>query len=113
MFWSRLDPAITQSTPWPRNATPATSVSAFRITISSYIRSTRYPSMEHWRYYLRGRLLELFGLKPQAIAAYRAAMRVKPDFLSPANPIAYLLPLHHPLPPPQPYSHPPSRPPPP
>ena len=49
--------------------------------------------MEHWRYYLRGRLLELFGLKPQAIAAYRAAMRVKPDFLRPANRIAYLLAL--------------------
>ena len=25
--------------------------------------------MDHWRYYLHGRLLELFGLKPQAIAA--------------------------------------------
>ena len=47
--------------------------------------------MEHWRYYLRGRLLELFGLKPRAIAAYSAAMRVKPDFLRPANRIAYLL----------------------
>src|SRR3989442_8795444 len=49
--------------------------------------------MEHWRYFLRGRLLELFGLKPQAIAAYSAAMRVKPDFLRPANRIAYLLAL--------------------
>ncbi len=49
--------------------------------------------MEHWRYYLRGRLLELFGLKPQAIAAYSAAMRVKLDFLRPANRIAYLLAL--------------------
>lgn len=47
--------------------------------------------MEHWRYYLRGRLLELFGLKPQAIAAHSAAMRSKPDFLRPANRIAYLL----------------------
>jgi len=47
--------------------------------------------MEHWRYYLRGRVLELFGLKPQALAAYSAAMRVKPDFLRPANRIAYLL----------------------
>src|SRR6266849_3526706 len=36
MFWSRLAPAITQSTPCPRKATPATSVSAFRITIISY-----------------------------------------------------------------------------
>lgn len=47
--------------------------------------------MEHWQYYLRGRLLELFGLKPRAIAAYSAAMRVKRDFLRPANRIAYLL----------------------
>jgi tetratricopeptide (TPR) repeat protein len=49
--------------------------------------------MEHWRYYLRGRLLELFGLKPQAIVTYSAAMRLKPDFLRPANRIAYLLAL--------------------
>jgi tetratricopeptide (TPR) repeat protein len=49
--------------------------------------------MEHWRYYLRGRLLELFGLKPQAIVTYSAAMRLKPDFLRSANRIAYLLAL--------------------
>jgi tetratricopeptide (TPR) repeat protein len=49
--------------------------------------------MEHWQYYLRGRLLELFGLKPQAIAAYSTAMRIKPDFLRPPNRIAYLLAL--------------------
>ena len=47
--------------------------------------------MKHWRYYLRGRLLELFGLKPRAIAAYGDAMRVRPDFLRPANRVAYLL----------------------
>jgi tetratricopeptide (TPR) repeat protein len=47
--------------------------------------------MDHWRYYLRGRLLELFGRKPQAIAAYREATRAKPDFLRPANQVAYLL----------------------
>ena len=47
--------------------------------------------MEHWRYYLCGRLLELFGLKPQAIAAYREATRAKPDFLRPTNRVAYLL----------------------
>ena len=47
--------------------------------------------MEHWRYYLRGRFLELFGQNPQAIAAYRAATRAKPDFIRPANRIAYLL----------------------
>jgi len=47
--------------------------------------------MEHWQYYLRGRLLELFGLKPQAIDAYRDSLRAKPDFLRPPNRIAYLL----------------------
>jgi len=49
--------------------------------------------MEHWQYYLRGRVLELFGFKPQAIAAYSAAMHEEPDFLRPANRIAYLLAL--------------------
>lgn len=49
--------------------------------------------MEHWQYYLRGRLLELFGLKTQAMAAYRQALRAKPDFLRPPNRIAYLLAL--------------------
>ena len=44
--------------------------------------------MDHWRYYLHGRLLELFGLKPQAIAAYREATRAKPDFLRPTNRVA-------------------------
>src|SRR5712691_6140275 len=39
MFRSRFAPAITQSTPCPRKATPAISVSAFRITIISYIGS--------------------------------------------------------------------------
>jgi tetratricopeptide (TPR) repeat protein len=47
--------------------------------------------MDHWRYYLHGRVLELFGLKPQAIAAYNAAIRAAPGFLRPANRIAYLL----------------------
>ena len=47
--------------------------------------------MEHWRYYLRGRFLELLGQKPQAIAAYRAATRAKPGFIRPANRVAYLL----------------------
>ncbi len=46
--------------------------------------------MEHWQFYLRGRVLELFGFNPQAIAAYSEAMRAKPDFLRPANRIAYL-----------------------
>jgi tetratricopeptide (TPR) repeat protein len=47
--------------------------------------------MEHWQYYLRGRLLELFGLKAQAIAAYSAATHLKAGFLKPTNRIAYLL----------------------
>ena len=47
--------------------------------------------MDHWRYYLRGRVLELFGLKPRAIAAYSAATHLKPGFLRPTNRIAYLL----------------------
>ena len=47
--------------------------------------------MEHWQYYLRGRLFELFGLNAQAIAAYREATRAKPGFARPLNSIAYLL----------------------
>lgn len=47
--------------------------------------------MGHWRYYVHGRLLELFALKAQAIAAYREATHAKPDFLRPTNRIAYLL----------------------
>ena len=49
--------------------------------------------MEHWGFYLRGRALELLGLRPQAIEAYRQAMRSRPDFLRPPNRIAYLLSL--------------------
>src|SRR5437867_7157116 len=47
--------------------------------------------MDHWRYYLRGYVLELFGREAQAIAAYSAALRLKPDFLRATNQIAYLL----------------------
>ncbi len=47
--------------------------------------------MDHWRYYIRGRLLELFGVKQQAIAAYMAAVQAAPGFLRPTNRIAYLL----------------------
>src|SRR5258705_788113 len=47
--------------------------------------------MDHWRHYLRGYALELFGRNAQAIEAYREAARVKPDFLRPVNRIAYLL----------------------
>src|SRR5258708_1192431 len=49
--------------------------------------------MDHWRYYIHGRLLELFGLKQRAIAAYTAAMQAAPGFLRPTNRIAYLLAL--------------------
>jgi len=47
--------------------------------------------MDHWRYYIRGRVLELFGFKQQAIAAYRATVQAAPGFLRPTNRIAYLL----------------------
>src|SRR5260221_3697070 len=47
--------------------------------------------MDHWRYYIHGRLLELFGFKQQAIVAYTAALQAAPGFLRPANRIAYLL----------------------
>src|SRR5258708_34489460 len=43
MFRSRFAPAITQSTPCPRKATPAISVSAFSITIVLYIGSIDGP----------------------------------------------------------------------
>jgi tetratricopeptide (TPR) repeat protein len=47
--------------------------------------------MDHWRYYIQGRLLELFGFKQEAIAAYKAAVQATPGFLRPTNRIAYLL----------------------
>ncbi len=47
--------------------------------------------MDHWRYYIHGRVLELFGFKHQAIAAYTAATQAAPGFLRPTNRIAYLL----------------------
>lgn len=47
--------------------------------------------MEHWRYYLLGRVLELIGRKAPAVAAYAEAARVQPGFLRPTNRIAYLL----------------------
>jgi len=46
--------------------------------------------MEHWQFYLRGRMLEAIGWKPQAIEAYEAALRAKADFVQPASRIAYL-----------------------
>ena len=47
--------------------------------------------MEHWQYYLRGRILELLGRRAEAIAAYGSATRINADFLRPTNRIAYLL----------------------
>ena len=47
--------------------------------------------MDHWRYYLQGRLLELLRRKPQAIAAYRSAAQLLPGFMRPVNRMAYLL----------------------
>jgi tetratricopeptide (TPR) repeat protein len=47
--------------------------------------------MEHWRFYVQGRLLELFGRDDAASTAYRAALGEKPDFHRATNRIAYLL----------------------
>ena len=47
--------------------------------------------MEHWRYYIRGRLLEALGRSQASIAAYQAALRVKPDFHRCTNRVAYIL----------------------
>jgi tetratricopeptide (TPR) repeat protein len=47
--------------------------------------------MEHWRYYIRGRLFEALGRTQQSITAYEAALRVKPDFHRCTNRIAYIL----------------------
>jgi len=47
--------------------------------------------MEHWRYYIRGRLLEALGRAEASMAAYQAALRVKPDFHRCSNRIAYIL----------------------
>ncbi len=47
--------------------------------------------MDHWRYYIQGRLLELFGFKQEAIAAYKATVQAAPGFLRPTNRIACLL----------------------
>jgi tetratricopeptide (TPR) repeat protein len=47
--------------------------------------------MEHWRHYIRGRLLEALGRAQPSITAYQAALRVKPDFHRCSNRIAYIL----------------------
>ena len=47
--------------------------------------------MEHWRYYIHGRLLEAFGRAQGAIEAYKAGLKAKPDFLRCSNRIAYSL----------------------
>ena len=47
--------------------------------------------MEHWRFYVQGRLLELFNRRDAAIAAYQAVLERKPDFHRATNRIAYLL----------------------
>src|SRR6185503_10260758 len=47
--------------------------------------------MKHWRYYIRGRFLELFGFRQEAIAAYTAAARAAPNFMRPTNRVAYML----------------------
>lgn len=47
--------------------------------------------MEHWRFYVQGRLLELINRREAALAAYRSAVHVKPDFLRATNRLAYML----------------------
>lgn len=47
--------------------------------------------MEHWRYYLRGRILEAFGARKAAVAAYLEALDVLPEFARAAGRAAYLL----------------------
>jgi tetratricopeptide (TPR) repeat protein len=47
--------------------------------------------MDHWRYYIQGRLVEALNQREAAISAYREALRVKPDFHRCTNRIAYLL----------------------
>src|SRR5258708_30001077 len=46
--------------------------------------------MDHWRYYLRGRVLELRGFKQQAIVAYTAALQAASGWVRPTNRIASL-----------------------
>jgi tetratricopeptide (TPR) repeat protein len=47
--------------------------------------------MEHWKFYLRGRLLEAFGQREAAIVEYRAALTANQAFHRAANRAAYLL----------------------
>lgn len=47
--------------------------------------------MEHWRYYLRGRVLEAFRQPAAAVDDYAAALRLKPDFVRCVNRLAYTL----------------------
>lgn len=47
--------------------------------------------MEHWQYYLRGRLLETFRRPAGAVDAYGGALRLQPEFVRCANRLAYTL----------------------
>jgi tetratricopeptide (TPR) repeat protein len=47
--------------------------------------------MDHWRYYLRGRVLEAFGIKAGAVAAYKEALEAQPGFARAGARAAYLL----------------------
>lgn len=49
--------------------------------------------MNHWRSYLRGRVLEAFGMRDAAVAAYRDTLAVTPSFAPAASRAAYLLAL--------------------
>ena len=47
--------------------------------------------MEHWKFYLRARLLEALGRREAAIVEYRAALHANPGFQRAANRLAYVL----------------------
>jgi tetratricopeptide (TPR) repeat protein len=47
--------------------------------------------MEHWLFYIRGRLFEELGRAQKSITAYQEALRVRPDFHRCSNRIAYIL----------------------
>jgi len=47
--------------------------------------------MDHWRHYLLGRILETFGRRARAIAAYAEAVHANREFHRATNRIAFLL----------------------
>jgi tetratricopeptide (TPR) repeat protein len=47
--------------------------------------------MDHWRSYLRGRVLEAFGRRAAAVEAYREALKAVPGFSRASNRAAFVL----------------------